>query len=114
MTLIGTLPAVGSLWLSFNSTTISLAWTAPSVNGIEPDVDGYCIDIVSATAFFSRTFGCELRGLQFHYPVPADSICNAYTFIVSANNMMGRGQGRNVSFTASGERTGKSYITLWI
>jgi hypothetical protein len=81
-TCAGPLPAVGSLEATFASNFISLTWIPPftlDITDVEPDISGYCIDVINSTTSSTLYSLCGINETIFSYPTPADSWCIVYT-----------------------------------
>ena len=90
---IGLLPAVGSLLLAV-SNTITLTWTPPftlDITNIDPDIEGYCVDVVSTTSSATLHSQCEIIVTEFTYPFPPRSWCDEFSFVVTPVNVVGNG-----------------------
>lgn len=93
----GLLPAVGSLDLESNDSSIHLTWEAPFVlEGVSPDIDGYCVDVTSAShTLWSE---CGITSTEFNFLIPPESVCSEILFTVTPGNLVGNGTSANVTY----------------
>ena len=97
----GLLPAVGSLMLLVQDSrsTITLTWRAPftlDISRIDPDIEGYCVDVISSTSSKTLHSECGITETEFTYPEPPG--CDGYTFTVIPVNIVGNGTTSSRSF----------------
>ncbi len=95
--IVGVLPAVVYL----NATPfpmnfiISLTWTPPfslDIPGVDPDITGYCVDVVNSTSSLLIHSQCGITDTQYNYTVsPRSTPCDTYTFTVTPVNIVGNG-----------------------
>ena len=100
---VGTLSAVGSLSISVSGANISLTWTAPftlDIFGVDPDITGYCVNVVNSTSSLTLHTQCGITETQFSYPIPPNADCHVYTFTVTAINVVGMGEPATISYRA--------------
>ena len=94
--------AVSSLTVDrLSQTNLTINWTAPftlDINDVNPDISGYCVDVVNLTSSATLFSGCGITDTEFDYPEPPDSDCHAYSFTVSAMNVVGRGEANTVVY----------------
>ena len=96
----GLLPAVGSLSLTVQNSNYSLEWIPPfslNITLIDPDIEGYCVDITSLTSTSVLHSQCGVNGTLFSYPIPSNDGCHDYEFTVTPVNVVGNGTTANLS-----------------
>ena len=101
--IIGLLSAVGSLTLSVQSSW-TLTWSPPftlDINGVDPDIAGYCVDIVNSTSSSLLCSECEVNVTEFTYPIPPRSWCYNYTFTITPVNVVGNGTSSSLNYSTS-------------
>ena len=89
----GLLSAVGSLMVTVQDSNFSLTWTAPftlDIRGVDPDIT-YCVGVVNSTSSSTLHSECDITETDYEYPIPPDSACHNYTFIVTPVNPVGNG-----------------------
>ena len=91
---IGLLPAVRSLELTIVNSSYSLEWVPPfslDIPSVDPDIEGYCVNITSLTSSNTLHSQCEITNVSFSYPIPSDDGCHDYMFTVTPVNILGNG-----------------------
>ncbi len=86
MCAIDLLSAVSSLTATLIplDSIISLTWTPPGVANVDPDITGYCVDVVNSTSSLVIDSQCGITDTQYNYTVsPNDIVCDTYTFTVT-------------------------------
>jgi hypothetical protein len=102
---IGHLHAVGSLSVGVtHDFMITLTWTPPftlDITGVEPDITGYCVDVISSSTLYSS---CEINVTRFSYTLPPqESACNNFTLVVIPVNVVGNGTPEEVFYSHAEE-----------
>jgi hypothetical protein len=97
----GTLSAVGSLnaTVELCSPTITLTWTPPftlDIARVDPDIIGYCVDIINSTSLLTQFSSCEINGTEFSYSA---AIENSIIVVIPVN-IVGNGTQRNISYSS--------------
>jgi hypothetical protein len=92
---------VGSLSVGvIHHTTITLTWTPPftlDITGVEPDITGYCVDVISSSTLYSS---CEINVTRFSYTLPPqESACYNFTLVVTPMNVVGNGTPEGLSYS---------------
>lgn len=103
---VGFLHAVGSLTLSARNSTLSLTWTPPftlDITGVDPDIEGYCIDITSSTSSFTLYSDCGINISMTEFLIPRDCGCHNYSFAVTPVNVVGNGTSERRLYSCSQE-----------
>ena len=101
----GLLSAVGSLSLNSTPFTITLTWTRPFTldiaAGDDPDITGYCVDVViDKLSSSTRLSNCDINNTVFQYTLPPHTGCHdSYMFIVAPINRVGIGPPANISYS---------------
>jgi hypothetical protein len=98
---IGTLSAVGSLnaTVELCSPTITLTWTPPftlDITRVDPDITGYCVDIIHSTSLLTQFSSCEVNGAEFSY----SAVLENSIFVVIPVNIVGNGTQQNISYSS--------------
>ena len=101
---IGLLSTIESLMVIVDdaSPTIFLSWTPPftlDITDVDPDIAGYCVDVVSSTSSATLHSECGITVTEFTYPLPLRSWCDAYTFIVTPVNIVGNGISSSLNYS---------------
>jgi hypothetical protein len=108
--LIGLLPAVVSLEATFSSDFIYFTWTPPftlDITDVEPDISGYCIDIINSTTSSTLYSLCGINETEFIFPTPPDNGCQGYiACTVIPVNAVGNGTMAISSNSLAGEEIG--------
>ena len=104
----GLLSAVGSMALTVHqNSNYTLEWVPPfslDIASIDPDIEGYCVDITSLSTTSVLRSQCGVNGTLFSYPIPSNDGCHDYEFTVTPVNVVGNGTTANVShFQDQGE-----------
>ncbi len=77
--------------LSLECSTLNLTWTPPfslDILGVDPDITGYCVDVVSSTSSATLHSECNITRAEFtNLLLPTDSI----QFTVTPVNVVGNG-----------------------
>lgn len=71
-----------------------LNWIAPhslDLTDIDPDIEGYCIDIENSTSSSTIHSECNIIATEFTYPHPAGGWCDTFVFVVTPVNVVGNG-----------------------
>ena len=91
---LGLLEAVGTLMIFTEGSSISISWTHPftlDISRVDPDITGYCINIISTTSLLNLNSQCGINVTEFHYTLPPDSACHIYNFTIVPVNIVGNG-----------------------
>ena len=100
----GLLDAVRSLSSTANSTLISLTWEPPftlDITGVDPDITGYCVDVVNSTSSATLYSECEITETGICYLFPPHRGCTVYRFTIAPVNVVGRGESSTTSYVES-------------
>jgi hypothetical protein len=98
---VGVLSAVSSLNLTVEQCTsvITLTWTPPftlDITQVEPDISGYCVDIINSTSSLVLFSQCGINVTVFsHYKPPENAV-----FVVTPVNIVGNGTQQNISYSS--------------
>ena len=71
---------------------------------MDPDISGYCVDVVNSTSSSTLHSECGITETQFSYPIPPDSDCHVYTLAVTPVNIVGNGSEELTSYVGAEER----------
>ena len=111
---IGLLSSVGSLNITASNTTLTLTWEPPftlDITGVDPDITGYCVDVINATSSVTLHSECGINTTMFTYPIPKNTNCTV-EFIVTPHNIVGQGQSTAESYI--GVRSSRSHHCIII
>ena len=98
----GALSVVGSLQFNIDpcSSTLSLTWTPPftlDIPGVDPDITGYCVDIIDSTSSSLLYSQCGINRTKFRYSTPLTGA----VFRVTPVNYAGNGTQLNITYSSS-------------
>ena len=87
----GALSVVGSLQFNIYpcSSTLSLTWTPPftlDIPGVDPDITGYCVDILDSTSSSTLYSQCGINRTEFRYSTPLTGAAFRVTPVNYAGN----------------------------
>ena len=74
-----------------------------------PDIT-YCVNVVNSNSSSTLHSECGINETEFSYPIPPDSQCNNYTFIVIPVNLVGNGSEDLAPYV--GAQASKSLLVL--
>ena len=84
-----------------NSDAVTLTWTPPftlDITDINPDIAGYCVDVVSSTSSATLHSECGINVTEFTYLRRPGSACTVYIFAVIPVNVVGNGTARAIMY----------------
>ena len=100
---IGLLSDVVSLELTLlPDSIVSLHWKPPfslDITGVDPDIEGYCVDVISTTSSSTLHSQCGINRTEFNYSLPVGIVCEDHTYTVTAVNVVGNGTQVIISIT---------------
>ncbi len=88
--------------MQHEGTTVFLTWTPPfslDIPRVDPDITGYCVDVVSSTSSAPLHSECNITVTEFTYPLPHRSWCDEFTFIITPVNIVGNGTSSSLNYS---------------
>ena len=66
----------------------------PSLTGEDPDITGYCVDVINSTSSVTLLSECGITETEFTYLMPPHSFCysTTFSFSIAPLNIVGRGE----------------------
>ena len=61
------------------------------ITGVDPDITGYCVDVINSTSSVTLHSECGSNTILFTYPTPENTNCTVVEFIVTPVNAVGQG-----------------------
>ena len=112
---IGLLSDVVSLELTLlPGSIVSLRWKPPfslDITVVDPDIEGYCVDVISTTSSSTLHSQCGINRTEFNYSLPVGTVCEDHTYSVTAVNVVGNGTRATISITNALQR--KRILSPW-
>ena len=97
---LGALTSVRSPNLTVQGSTISVTWEPPNIISVDPDIEGYYVNIAKLCSSSSlQTLGTEfVTETEYSYPTPPDGACCIYMFAITPVNEAGNGKQSTKSY----------------
>ena len=91
------------------ANNVSLTWTVPfslDVPSVD-DISGYCLSVVNLTSSSTLFSQCGITETEYSYAIspPEDVNCHAFSFTVTAVNIVGNGEPNTVVYQGAPECT---------
>ena len=64
---------------------------------MDPDIEGYCVDVISTTSSSTLHSQCGINRTEFNYSLPVGTVCEDHTYSVTAVNVVGNGTRARIS-----------------
>lgn len=90
----GRLTAVVNPIVTFANFTFTLTWEAPytqDIKNVDPDIEGYCVDVMSSSSLFHSECGIDATEFAVDSSLISGSVCHTVLFAITPVNIVGNG-----------------------
>ena len=104
-----------SLNVASQNGVVTVSWTAPftlDITDVDPDIEGYCVNVVNSTTSATLQSECDITETEFSYVLPPRSVCTTFIFTIIPRNLAGNGT--SASTMHREVMNGKFKIKWWI